>query len=296
MSTDSRTKEWMMGTYLVTGSASGMGRASADALRAQGHRVIGLDLKEGEVIADLSTSEGRSQAVTDILGACDGRLDGAVLAAGLGPQSGRERCPIIMQVNFYGVVDLLKGLHGALAADGGAKVVIIGSNSTTTMPMIPTRAVNALLRDDLERATKVAGIFGDRSPNFAYGASKIAVTRWMRRAAVTEAWVGRGILLNAIAPGAILTPLLEKQLADPGTAQAIHDFPVPTGGFGKPEQIGQWVAFMLGEQAEFLCGSVITLDGGTDAWFRADDWPVSVPIHRLRWYMNRMKEFAARKR
>lgn len=285
-----------MGTYLVTGSASGMGRAAAEALRAQGHRVIGLDLKEGEVIADLSTKDGRNRAVTDILAACEGNLDGAVLAAGLGPQPGKERCPIIMQVNFFGVVDLLKGLHGALAANGGAKVVIVGSNSTTTMPMIPTRAVNALLRDDLEKATKVVGIFGDKSPNFAYGASKIAVTRWMRRAAVTEEWVGRGILLNAIAPGAILTPLLEKQLADPETAQAIHDFPVPTGGFGKPEQIGAWIAFMLGEQAEFLCGSVIMLDGGTDAFFRSDDWPVAVPAVKLRWYMNRMKEFAARRR
>ena len=49
-----------MGVYAVTGSASGMGRAVADKLRAAGHTVIGVDVKEADVVADLSTGSGRS--------------------------------------------------------------------------------------------------------------------------------------------------------------------------------------------------------------------------------------------
>jgi NAD(P)-dependent dehydrogenase (short-subunit alcohol dehydrogenase family) len=79
-----------MTTYAVTGSASGMGKASAERLRAAGHTVIGIDLKDADVVADLSTSEGRAVAVAEVLTRTGGILDGAVLAAGLGPHAGRE--------------------------------------------------------------------------------------------------------------------------------------------------------------------------------------------------------------
>ncbi|KLL95454.1 NAD-dependent epimerase, partial [Rhodococcus sp. IITR03] len=73
-----------VGVYVVTGSASGMGRAVAEQLRAAGHTVIGVDIGEAEVVADLSTPQGRKGAVEKVLEAAEGRLDGAVLAAGLG--------------------------------------------------------------------------------------------------------------------------------------------------------------------------------------------------------------------
>lgn len=282
-----------MGTYAVTGSASGMGRAVADRLRDDGHRVIGVDLKEGEVVADLSSERGRQAAVHGILAAADGRLDGAVLAAGVGPIPGTGKAPLIMNVNYLGVVELLEGLRPALAANGGAKVVVFSSNSTTTMPAVPGRAIRALLRGDVAAGARAVRIFGKNASAMAYGASKIAVTRWTRRAAVTRAWAGSGIRLNAIAPGAILTPLLEKQLATPSEAKAVTSFPVPIGGYGDPAQLGAWVAFMLSDAADFLCGSVIYVDGGSDAWFRADDWPRAVPARRVPWYLRRMKEFAA---
>ena len=125
----------------------------------------------------------------------------------------------------------------------------------------------------------------------AYGASKVAVTRWVRRRAVEPEWVQAGIRLNAIAPGAVLTPLLEKQLATPGEAKAIRSFPVPAGGYGDPGLLADWVIHMLGTAADFMVGSVVVVDGGTDAWFRADDWPRPVPGRRLRGYLRRMREF-----
>ncbi|MEX3766300.1 NAD-dependent epimerase, partial [Mycolicibacterium fortuitum] len=79
-----------MSTYAVTGSASGMGRAAAERLRTDGHRVIGIDLRDAEVIADLSTAQGRSDAAAEVLALAEGRLDGAVMAAGVGPLPDRN--------------------------------------------------------------------------------------------------------------------------------------------------------------------------------------------------------------
>lgn len=284
-----------MGTYAVTGSASGMGAAVVTRLVADGHTVIGVDLKEADVVADLSTADGRRTAAADVLESAGGVLDGAVLAAGLGPAPGRDRARLIAEVNYLGVVELLDAWRPALAAAERAKVVVFSSNSTTTMPMVPRRAVRALLDRDVTKALGTLRRFGRMAPSFAYGASKIAVSQWVRREAVTAAWAGAGIRLNAIAPGAILTPLLEQQLGTPAEAKRIKAFPVPVGGFGDPGQLAAWVVFMLSDAADFLCGSVVFVDGGSDAWFRADDWPRAVPALRLRSYLSRMKEFRAQR-
>lgn len=262
-----------MGIYAVTGSASGMGKASADKLRAEGHTVIGIDLRDADVLADLSTADGRAAAADAVIAASGGRLDGAVLAAGLGPVPGREA--LIAQVNFKGATELLGALRESLAAAGNSKVVIFGSNSATTIPGIPDAVVNAFLDDKLETLPELLAPFGEHGAAFAYGGSKLALSRWLRRTAVLPEWAGAGIRLNAIAPGAILTPLLQSQLDGPGRA-AIEAFPVPIGGFGDPDAIASWITFMLSPAADFLCGSIIVVDGGTDALFRADDWPVSM--------------------
>ncbi|AQT78398.1 NAD-dependent epimerase [Mycolicibacterium litorale] len=282
-----------MGTYAVTGSASGMGQAVVAKLRAAGHTVIGVDIQAADVVADLSTPAGRRSAADAVRSACGGRLDGAVLAAGLGPTPGRDRPQLITQVNYFGVVELLQAWRPALAAGERAKVVVFSSNSTTTIPVIPRRAIGALLAGDAEKAVRALRLYGRAAPSMAYGASKVAVSRWVRRHAVTREWAGAGIRLNAIAPGAILTPLLEKQLATPAEAKTIHAFPVPIGGFGDPGQLADWVVFMLSDSADFLCGSVVFVDGGSDAYFRAHDWPRSVPARRLAHYLWRFKRFKA---
>lgn len=278
-----------MGVYVVTGAASGMGRAVADKLREAGHTVIGVDLRDVEIVADLSTPQGRRAAIDGALAAVDGRLDGAVLAAGVGPAPGAERPRMIYEVNYRGAVELLEGWRVALAETTDAKVVVFGSNATTTTPAVPGRAVRALLAGDVDKALRAVRIFGRNAPAMAYGASKIAVTRWARRHAVTDAWAGAGILLNVLAPGAVLTPLLEKQLETPAEAAAIRRFPVPIGGFGDPGDLADWAVFMLSDSARFLCGSVIFVDGGSDAHFRADDWPRAVPLRKLPGYLRRFR-------
>ena len=112
-----------MGTYAVTGSASGMGQAVAQKLRANGHTVIGVDIKEADVVADLSTPAGRRAAAEGVLAASDRTLTGAVLAAGLGPGVGAERPRLITEVNYFGVVELLD-VELPRAAGGGVLRVL----------------------------------------------------------------------------------------------------------------------------------------------------------------------------
>lgn len=278
-----------MGSYVVTGSASGMGNAVVERLQGLGHAVIRVDIKDADVVADLSTSAGRRTAADAVLKACDGKLDGAVLAAGLGPTPGAER--MITEVNYCGVVELLQAWRPALAAGGSAKVVVFSSNSTTTVPAVPRRAIRALLAGEAEKALRAYRIFGRNAPAMAYAASKIAISHWVRRHAVTAGWAGSGIRLNALAPGAIMTPMLERQLATPAEAKHIHRFPVPIGGFGDAGALADWVLFMLSPAADFLCGSIVFVDGGSDAYFRADDWPRPVPAWRVLSYLKRTKEF-----
>ncbi|MFM9035881.1 MAG: SDR family oxidoreductase [Mycobacterium sp.] len=283
-----------MASYAVTGSASGMGREVVDRLRGRGDTVITVDIRNADIPADLSTAAGRRTAAEAVLTASGGKLDGAVLAAGLGPTKGAER--MITEVNFFGVVDLLTAWRPALAAAERAKAVVFSSNSTTTVPAVPGRAVRALLAGDAEKALRTYRLLGPAAPPMAYAASKIAVSRWVRRNAVTSQWAGAGIRLNALAPGAVMTPLLERQLANPAEEKNIRRFPVPIGGFGDAGQLADWVVFMLSESADFLCGSVVFVDGGSDAYYRSDDWPCPVPARRIPSYLLRTREFFGRRR
>jgi nucleoside-diphosphate-sugar epimerase len=92
-----------------------MGATVVAKLRDAGHTVVGVDLKDADVIADLSTHGGRLGAASAVLDHADGRLNGAVLAAGLGPTAGPERTRMIREV---GVTDLLKAWRPALAGAG----------------------------------------------------------------------------------------------------------------------------------------------------------------------------------
>lgn len=276
-----------MGVYMVTGSASGMGGRVAERLRDEGHRVIGVDRADAEVVADLSLESGRQLAIDQVLEQCDGVLDGAVLAAGLGPKRGAERT--LVEVNVLGVTDLLTGIRPALAAAERAKVVVFGSNSTTSTPFVPRRAVRLLTRGDTAAATKIVKRRGRLSGPISYASSKIAVSRWCREQSVTAEWAGAGISLNVIAPGPVMTPLLRSQLDSP-TGKQVRSFPVPARQFGTPDQLADWTLLMLSPAADFMVGAVVTVDGGTEALLRPEDWPARLPLRalpRMLWTMAR---------
>lgn len=264
-------------TFVVTGSASGIGAAVAARLRGRGHRVIGVDLHDADVVADLATQSGRRDAIDGVVALCGGHLDGAVMVAGVGPRAGAEEQ--IATVNVLGVTDLLSGWRDALCVDGGGKVVVFGSNSSTTSPFVPERAVRRLVRGEVDAAVAQIRRRKGLSAAIAYAASKLAVTRWARTQAASPAWAGCGVRINVVTPGPVLTPMLRAQLDGP-EGRRVRAFPVPVGGFGDPEQFAAVVEFLLSPEADFIAGAVLTVDGGTEALLR-DDWPRRLPVTKL---------------
>lgn len=259
----------MMGQKIIaiTGSQSGMGWAFRSLLEKFGYSIIGIDLpgKGAEVEGDLTIQVERIRVVGEVKERCGGKLDGLIANAGIDNSNTR----LVFQLNYFGVVLLLEGLQEALAASGNARVLITASNSVLITPGIQEEAVSELLRNDLEAAVAV---LGETNP-MAYQVSKLAILRWMRSQSHTSAWAGRGITMNAISPGPVLTPLLEKDLADPQKGPIIRKLPQPLGSFAKPEDIAGIVKFMISEEARFIVGQNIIIDGGMEATWREKDNP-----------------------
>lgn len=257
-------------TVVVTGSASGMGAATRARLEGDGQRVIGVDLHDAEVEADLQTPEGRQAALTAVEKAADGAIDGLVTWAGV---PGLTEVPggVVASVNYFGTVALLDGLRPLLARGGRPAAVAVSSNSTTCQPGVPMDVVELCLAGDEEAARDAA----DRAGGVAtYPATKLAIARWARRQAPGTDWAGAGITLNVVAPGAVETPLLDTVRQDAVIGQFIDAFPIPVGRKASPDELAALVLFLLGPDARFICGSVLFADGGTDAALRADDFPV----------------------
>ncbi len=255
-----------MGIIAITGSASGIGAATRALLEDDGHQVIGIDLRDAEVVADLASPAGRALAITALLHATGGGLDGLVTCAGVGPQC--DPWSTIVSLNYFGSQVMLAGLRGALAAGETPAAVAVSSNSST-LPGVDTPLVAACLAGDEDEARRLAT---DMDGHRAYAGSKLALSRWVRRNAPLPEWAGGGIRLNAVAAGATLTPLLQAGLDDPIFGPAIRDFPIPTGSFGAPDQVAAAIAFLLGPEASFCCGSILFVDGGTDALLRPDTY------------------------
>lgn len=255
-----------MDIIAVTGSASGIGAATRARLEAANASVIGVDVRDAEVIADLATADGRAAAIDAVNRAAGGRLDGVVVCAGVGPHI--EPWSTIVSLNYFGAQGMLAGLRPALARATRAAAVAISSNAST-LPGSDTPLVQACLEGNEAEARRIALTLNGQS---VYAGAKLALTRWVRRQAPHPEWAGAGIRLNAVAPGAVMTPLLQAGLDDPLYGNAIRNFPIPTGGFGTPEGIAAAVAFLLSPEAAFCCGSVLFVDGGTDAMLRPDQY------------------------
>ena len=254
-----------MGTIAISGCATGIGAATRKRFEADGHRVIGIDLRDVEVVADLSTPEGRGRAIDETLQACGGRLDGTVLCAGLGGHIGENAT--VASVNYFGVADLLDGLFPALQRGEEASAVVMCSNSAQLVPnAIDTPLVQAMLARDEPESRRVAE--EECSGQLVYMLSKNAVGTDVRRRAL--AWGDAGVRINALAPGPIETPLLQGGLDTPGIGDAIREFKVPVGRWGRPEEIAEVVAFLMGPHGGFVHGSIWYVDGGADALTRSD--------------------------
>ncbi|TXL60829.1 SDR family oxidoreductase [Aeromicrobium terrae] len=249
-----------MRTVVVSGAASGIGAATTALLRDQGDRVITVDQRDADVVADLSTVAGRGEAVAAVQELTD-VVHGVVPCAGVAGLTGVDPA-LVVSVNYFGAVELVRGLRPQLAAADGASVVLLASNSITCQPGWRESVADLCLADDEAAARADAA---QTEAVHVYPATKAALARWARREGVTEDWIGQGIRLNAVAPGMIATPMTDQLREDPELGVFADVYPTAVARPGRPEEIAALIGFLLSDASSLMVGSVVYADGGTDA-------------------------------
>ena len=239
---------------IVTGGGSGLGEATAVRLASEGAHVAVLDIRPeaaAKTVARITEAGGRAHArevdvsdpssvrrvVADIATEV-GRPDVVVNCAGVGQFDLSEEVAIetwnrTIAVNLTGTFLMCQAVLPYLL-DGGGTIVNIASNSG--LQGIPYAA--------------------------AYAASKGGVILLTR--SLASEYSGRGVRINAVAPGGITTPLLENFTFPPGADPTR----MPRGSrvpHAHPDEIASLVAYIASDEARFMVGSVVSMDGGLTA-------------------------------
>jgi 3-oxoacyl-[acyl-carrier protein] reductase len=242
--------------YIVTGGARGLGRASADALVAEGARVVLSGRSQeslDEAVAALDAAAGRDAAVAVAVDNADpeaparllaaaeetwGRLDGALISVG-GPPKGPvatitdEQWTAAFESVFLGAVRLSREVGGALPS-GGALALVLSSSVRAPLPQM---AISNGLRPGLAMVAKT--LADELGP--------------------------RGVRVNGLLPGRIATERvaeLDASTGDPEAARREAEATIPLGRYGEPEEFGAVAAFLLSPAASFLTGVMLPVDGG----------------------------------
>jgi NAD(P)-dependent dehydrogenase (short-subunit alcohol dehydrogenase family) len=240
---------------VVTGAAMGIGRATAELFAAEGARLVLTDiqgdpllaladeLRSGgteveTVVGDVSVEEDARRmvaAATDRFG----RLDVLVANAGVIPlgdvmETTTADWDQVMAVDGRGMFLTCKFAIEAMLATGGGAIVCLSS---------------------------ISGMAGQKR-QAAYGPAKFVATGLTMHLAVE--WADRGIRVNAVAPGTIQTEAVARLREEPSGAEYLADIERmhPMGRLGEPAEVARAIAFLASEEASFITGAVLPVDGG----------------------------------
>lgn len=255
-------------TYVVTGSASGIGATTARLLSERGARVIGIDLKNADVEADLSTPDGRAAAAAAAIDMAGGTIDAVIACAGISAPIAKT-----ISVNYFGATELLEALRPALARSAAPRAAVVSSMASLQPHSAPM--VDAALAGDERAAVQIAEELVAQGPQvgyLVYPSSKRALSRWVRRRSISPEWAGAGIPLNAVAPGTVLTPMTEQLLTtEEGRAMVDAAVPMPLNYHQPPESVANLLIWLTSVENSHLAGQVIYDDGGAEVSLRGDD-------------------------
>lgn len=234
---------------IVTGAASGIGAATVAALAREGYRVACLDLDaaqadqtarnagEGHLALGLDISdEAQVIAAFDTVAERLGRIDALATCAGIIDVTPFMDATVasfrrVYDVNVVGTFLCMR--EAARRMERGGRICTVAS---------------------------VAGLLGGGlSGTAAYAASKGAVLALSRNAA--RALAPRGIRVNCVAPGPVMTPMIARQFEDSAHRQRIEGM-VPLGRSGEAREIAEGIAWLLSPRSSFVDGETLVIDGG----------------------------------
>ena len=257
-----------MGIYAVTGASSGIGAKTAEYLKAQGHMVYNIDMKGGDIDANLSTKEGRDYVIETLHNLCPFGLDGLVCCAGVSAMCGNLK--LIISVNYFGAVTLADGCFDLLQMRKGYCVLV--SSNTISQGSARMDIVDLLNNQgDEERILRLMDTLDvAKNAHPIYATTKYALARWMRR--VSSSWAAQGVHINAIAPGNVATAMTAN-MTDEAWAACLA-LPIPIhyheNCLMDPSDIAQTITFLVSSRAHGLNGNVLFCDGGTDALLNSE--------------------------
>lgn len=246
-----------MSTIVITGSSSGIGLACKRQFESEGHRVIGVDIKNAEVIADLSSADGRQEAIEHILTLAKEGIDSLVLSAGLSGVT--EPVDTTLAVNYFGSSELMEGLHGAMVGRENPCIVCLVSTSCRFVAN-DDPLIEKLLEGDEEECME---IIREKGHGSAYPYSKHALARLVRIKA--SEWASKGIRVTACVPGMTMTPMVESLMEDDSVREIMEAMQAPLGRKGTAEEMAGVIGFLCSDAASFISGTMIWVDGAQDA-------------------------------
>ncbi len=234
---------------VVTGGASGIGRATAQRLTAEGASVVIIDRSPrspgdgGELIqCDVSSPRQVADAFLAAAKLLGGPADVLVNAAGI-----YQIRPLIELSPDEWDETIAVNLRGPFLACQAFATMLIDSGQPGAIVNIASTA--ALIADPAE-------------PAGHYNASKAGVLSLTRQMAVE--WAAHGIRVNAVCPGVIDTPML-RLMDDPAAGQAYLETGVPLRRLGTAGEVAATIVFLASQDASYLTGTAVVVDGGTTA-------------------------------